>query len=113
MCKMINFVYFHVKVYFDEGHDVEARPLTSDEAEWSDQLFSSYEVFRIEPNPVDDSDPYIMVTVLITDCTSEIQNDDEKLNKVKFMWRYADNRPIVRLSASPGIFASPYNIPYS
>lgn len=94
-------------------YDVETGPLTSDEAEWIDQLFSSYEVFRFEPNPVDDSDPYIMAPVLITDCTSEIQNGDEKLNKVKFTWRYADNRPIVRLSASPGIFTSPYNIVYS
>lgn len=60
---------------------------------------------------------------LITDCTCEIQDGDEsstkslgsaeKLNTVKFTWRYTDNRPIVRLSASPGIFTSPYNIVYS
>ena len=46
-------------------------------------------------------------------CTCEVQTGDEKLNTVKFTWRYTDNRPIVRLSASPGIFTSPYNIVYS
>ena len=94
-------------------YEVEAGPLTSDEAGWIDQLFTSYFVMRIEPNPVDSYDPLIPVAVLITDSTCEIQNGDEKLNKVKFTWRYADNRPIVCLSASPGIFTSPYNITYS
>ena len=94
-------------------YEVEAGPLTSDEAEWIDQLFTSHDVMRIEENPVDSYDPLIPVPVLITDCTCEMQNGDEKLNKVKFIWRYADNRPIVRLSASPGIFTSPYNPVYS
>ena len=94
-------------------YEVKAGPLTSDEAEWIDQLCSSYDVFRIEPNEVDSSDPLIITPVLITDCTCEVQDGDEKLNTVKFTWRYADNRPIVRLSASPGIFTSPYNIIYS
>lgn len=93
--------------------EVEAGPLTSDEAEWIDQLFSSYEVFRIEPNEVDSYDPLILTPVLITDCTCEVQDGDEKLNTVKFTWRYEDNRPLVRLSASPGIFSTPYNIVYS
>lgn len=94
-------------------YEAETAPLTSDEAEWIDQLFTSYEVFRIEPDPTNEYDPLVMAQVLITDSTCEIQDGDEKLNKVKFTWRFADNRPLVRLSASPGIFTSPYNIVYT
>ena len=54
-----------------------------------------------------------MAFVLITDSTCEVQNGDDKLNSVKFTWRFAENRPYVRLSASPGIFTSPYNILFS
>ena len=94
-------------------YEVEAGPLTSDEAGWIDQLFSSHDVFLIEPDPTNSYDPLVLAPILITDATCEIQDGDEKLNKVKFTWRYTDNRPIVRLSASPGIFTSPYNIVYS
>ena len=94
-------------------YEVEAGPLTSDEAGWIDQLFSSHDVFRIEPDPTNSYDPLLLAPILITDATCEIQDGDEKLNTVKFTWRYTDNRPIVRLSASPGIFTSPYNIVYS
>lgn len=93
--------------------EVQTGPLTSDEAEWIDQLFSSYDVFRIEPDATNDVDPLVLAQILITDCTCEVQDGDDKLNTVKFTWRYADNRPIVRLSVSSGIFTSPYNIVYS
>lgn len=94
-------------------YEVEAGPLTSDEADWIDQLFSSHDVFRIEPDPTNSYDPLLLAPILITDATCEIQDGDEKLNKVKFTWRYTDNRPIVRLSASSGIFTEPYNLVYS
>lgn len=97
----------------EKTYEVQAQPLTSDEAEWIDQLFSSHDVFRIEPDPTNSYDPLVLAPILITDATCEIQDGDEKLNKVKFTWRYTDNRPIVRLSASRGIFTSPYNIVYS
>lgn len=97
----------------DKTYEVGTGPLTSDESGWIDQLFSSYDVFRVEPDATNSDEPLVLVPVLITDCTCEIQNGDEKLNTVKFTWRYTDNRPIVRLSASPGIFTSPYNIVYS
>ena len=94
-------------------YEVEAGPLTSDEAEWIEQLFSSYDVFRIEPDPTNYVDPLVLTPVLVTDGTCEVQDGDEKLNRVKFTWRYSDNRAIVRLSASSGIFTSPYYIVYS
>lgn len=95
--------------------DIRSRgtPLTSDEAWWIDQLFSSYDVFRIERDATNPDEPLVLTPVLITDCTCEIQDGDEKLNTVKFTWRHTDNHPIVRLSASHGIFTSPYNIVYS
>lgn len=94
-------------------YEVEAGPLTSDEAGWIDQFFSSHDVFRIEPDPTNSYDPLLLAPILITDSTCEIQDGDEKLNTVKFTWRYTDNRPIIRLSASPGIFTEPYNLVYS
>ena len=94
-------------------YEVEAGPLTSDEAGWIDQLFSSHDVFRIVPDPTNSYDPLVLAPILITDSTCEFQDGDEKLNKVKFTWRYEDNRPIVRLSASPGIFTEPYNLVFS
>lgn len=94
-------------------YEVEAGPLTSDEAEWIDQLLTSYDVFRVESDPTTPEDPYVFAQILITDSTCEVQDGDDKLNNVKFAWRYADNRPVVHLSASPGIFTSPYNIVFS
>lgn len=94
-------------------YEVEAKPLTSDEAEWIDQLFSSYDVFRIEPDATNADDPLVIVPVLITESTCEMQDGDEKPNSIKFKWRYANNRPIVHLPASPGIFTSPFNPIYS
>lgn len=94
-------------------YEVVAGPLTSDEAKWIDQLFTSYDVFRIEPNDCDDTDPLILSPVMITDITCEISDSDEKPNTAKFTWRHCDNRPIVRFSASLGIFTSPFDYRYS
>lgn len=97
----------------EKTYEVEAGPLTSDEAEWIDQLLTSYDVFRIEPGATNPDDPFLFAPILITDSTCEVHNADNKLNYVKFTWRYADNCPCVRMSASPGIFTSPYNIVFS
>ncbi len=97
----------------EKKYEVSAGPLTADEAQWLDQLLTSYEVFRFEPNDCDDTDPYILQHILITDMTCEISDSDEKPNTVKFTWRYTDNRPIVRFSASRGIFKSPFDYRYS
>lgn len=84
-------------------YEVQTGPFTSDEAGWIDQLFSSYDVFHIEPDATNPDEPLVRAPVLINDCTCEIHDGDEKLNTAKFTWRHTDNRPIVRLSASPGI----------
>ena len=86
---------------------------TSDEADWIHQLFCSYEVIRVERNKTDRYDPSTFAPVLITESTCEMQNGPDKQNTAKFTWRYADNRPVLHLTASPGIFTSPYNIVFS
>lgn len=93
-------------------YEVQSGPLTSDEADFIDQLFSSYEVYRIEQDVTNEDEPFVLAPVLVTDSTCEILHGDEKLNSVKFTWRYTDNRPIVHLAMSPGIFTSPYNIAF-
>lgn len=93
--------------------EVETGPLTSDEAEWIDQLCTSHQVMRIEANACDDTEPFLLVPILISDSDCEVSDTDEKPNTVKFTWRFEDNRPIVRLFASPGIFTQEYTLPYS
>lgn len=94
-------------------YEVQSGTITSDEAEWIDQLFTSYEVMRFVPNDCDDTEPYLFEQVLITDAHCEVNDGDEKPNTVKFTWRYADNRAIVRLTASPGIFTQEYDLRFS
>lgn len=88
-----------------KSHEVQTAPLTSDEAAWIDQLFTAHEVYRIIGGS--------HVPVLITDSTCEVQDGDEKLNSVKFTWRFADNRPAVSFPSSPNIFNENYNTVYS
>lgn len=97
----------------NKTYEVIAGPLTSDEADWIDQLFAAHTVMRFESGTLDENSPLVFAEVLISDCTCEISDSDEKPNTAKFTWRYADNRPIIRLSASPAIFTSPYNPVYS
>lgn len=97
----------------EQTFEVECGPLTSDECAWLDQLAASREVMRIVANPCDDSEPWLFAPVLVTDSSVEVSDTDEKPNTVKFTWRYADHRPHVLLSASPGIFKSPFNLPFS
>ena len=50
-----------------------------------------------------------LYTILITDFTSELSDSDEKLNSVKFTWRYADNRPKVNISEDSEVFTTEFN----
>lgn len=88
-------------------YEVQSGSLTSDEAEWIDQLFTSYNVTKKMYNVYDAANAMIQRQVLITDSTCEISDGDEKPNSVKFSWRFADNRALVRLSPSHNVFCSP------
>lgn len=95
----------------NKTYEVETGPLNSDEAEWIDQLCSSHEIMRIETDST--IGEQLFVHAIITESTCEISDTDEKLQTVKFTWRYVDNRPHVRMSTSPGIFTEQYTYPFS
>ncbi len=84
---------------------MQSAALTSDEAEWIGQLFTSHEVYCMKDGN--------QLPVLITDSTCEMQDGDDKLNTVKFTWRFADNRPAVSFPSSPNIFTEHYTQPFS
>lgn len=91
-------------------YEVQTAPLTSEECELMEQMLTSDEV-RIPygEGAEYETDFYAMMPVLITDFTSEISDGDEKLNTVKFTWRFAENRPKVSVPQSPGIFNDKFN----
>ncbi len=60
-----------------------------------------------------DTDFDALIPIIITDFTSELSDTDEKLNSVKFTWRFAQNRPKVAVPESPGIFKEKYNPTFS
>lgn len=99
--------------HITKTYETETGPLSSEEADCVERLVTSPSVMRIEPNPYDDTDPIMLVPVLITDSTCEITDADDRNNRVKFTWRFADNRPVLRLSASKGTFTSPYDPTFS
>lgn len=104
-------------LYYDrsssKSYQLDSAPLTSDEADLIDQLITSYEVFRIEYDRTSPESPFVMAPVLISDSSCEVNDGDSAPNSVKLTWRYAVNRPIVHLSASPGIFSSPFDSVFS
>lgn len=96
-------------------YEVESAALTSDECLQVEQMLTSPSV-RI-PYGLDvalyDTDFDALIPILITDFTSELSDTNEKLNSVKFTWRFAENRPKVAVPESPGIFNDKYNPTFS
>ena len=96
-------------------YEVESGPLTSDECVQIEQMLTSSSV-RI-PYGADcmkyDTDFEALRKILITDYTCEFSDTDEKLNKVKFTWRFADNTPSVDMPTTPGIFNQNFNPTFS
>lgn len=81
-------------------------PLTSDEADWVDQLISSHEVYHFAG--VGDM---VLHPILITGATCEVNNGNEAPNAVKFTWRFAENRPHLNLwnMSETRIFSKQFN----
>lgn len=96
-------------------YEVETGGLTSDECAQAEQMLTSPCV-RV-PFGHDavayETDFFAQTEILITDFTSEISNGDEKLNSVKFTWRFADNRPKTVAPYTPGIFNDKFQPPFS
>lgn len=91
----------------DKTYEVETAPMTQAEAEWVEQLFMSHSV-RLGTA----TDPDTLPEVIITNSTCEIDDNDEKLHKVKFTWQFVEHRPHLQTSARTDeqrIFTEPYN----
>ncbi len=92
-------------------YEVESGPLTADECLQVEQMFTS-PLVRVPltfGGIIFETDFDALYTILITDFTSELSDSDEKLNSVKFTWRYADNRPKVNISEDSEVFDSNFN----
>lgn len=101
--------------FYDISHskeyEVETGGLSRDECLQVEQMLTSPSV-RLPWGPdvsIYEVDFDALPTVLISDYTSEISDSDEKLNTVKFTWRFTDNRPKVNPPYSPGIFNNKFN----
>lgn len=98
-----------ISLFYDQtatkSYEAETEALTYEEAQWIDQLLTSYQAEIYVQGSI--------MPILITDMTCEISDFDEKPNSIKFTWRFASNRPVQQLSVSPNIFTSPYNQVFS
>lgn len=92
-------------------YEVESAALTSDECVQVEQMLTAPSVRVPFGNSVMfyETDFDALLPILITDFTSEFSDTDDKLNKVKFTWRFSENRPFVKLYESPGIFNDKFN----
>ena len=93
----------------EQTYEVQSAGLTADECSLAEQLFCSDDVRTPYESAPDDGDFDALRPVLITDSTSEIADDPEKPNTVKFTWRYAENRIAQRNPLGVGIFTEPYD----
>ena len=82
--------------------EVEAGPLLKFEADAIDELLSSLDVYKVDTVGGDS----VATPIVITESTCEIKESDGELPSVKFTWRYAPERPILRMPHSPGIFTN-------
>lgn len=93
----------------EQTYDVQSAGLTADECSLAEQMFCSDDVRTPYESAPDDGDFDALRPVLITDSTSEIADDPEKPNTVKFTWRYAENRIAQRNPLGVGIFTEHYD----
>lgn len=102
-------------ISISKDYEVESAPITSDECVQLEQLVTSSSV-RIPHGTEEnwyESDFDVLNKILITDYTAEFNNSDDKLNSVKFTWRFKDNRPKVVPPSMPGIFNDSFNPAFS
>lgn len=101
-------------VILSKEYETQTGPLTSDECEQMEQMLTSNQVhivFWKSANWV--ADVYSITPILITDFTSETTDGDDKLNTVKFTWRYTHNLPATHLPTTSDIFTDPFNPTFS
>ena len=96
-------------------YEVVTGALSSDECLQVEQMLTSPSVgVPFGPDEVMyETDFDALHIILISDFTSEISDGNDKLNSVKFTWRFADNKPKVAARNSPGIFNDKFNPVFS
>lgn len=98
----------------EQQFEFQADALSADTADWLTQLFTSRDV-RIIDRPYNEED-YLnesFPSVLITDSTSEVQDGDDELNKIKFIYRHASVRPGSRLRHPDRIHQDTFKNPFT
>lgn len=79
-------------------HEVNITTHSLEHALWLNQLMESHQV----------KNGANMKPVLISDITSEISDETNAVNKLKFSWRYADNSLTLETTHHNRIFTDPY-----
>lgn len=73
-----------VSMFYDQvdeqEHEVSTAPLSTEEADWLEQLLLSHKVQRMQ-------DGGTLVEVLVTDMTAEVTDSDEEYRRLKFTFR--------------------------
>ena len=95
------------------SYEVETGPLTSDEAEFIDQLFASASVYVTKAEDVGPAGATDPREAIITESTCEAYSGTDKLSSVKFTWRYRARRPLLSAYKPGDIFSEPYNPVFS
>lgn len=92
-------------------YEVESGGLSSDECVQVEQMLASPKVKIPSGHDVMvyETDFDALFEVLITDFTCEFSNSDEKMNSVKFTWRFSENRPHIEPPYTPEIFDDHFN----
>lgn len=98
----------------EQTFEVQAEGLSVDTARWLEELFASDNV-RLLNRPYGEEDylDEMFPAVLITDSTSEVQDGDEELNKVKFTYRHVSVRPDSRVTKRDRIHTDPFKNPFN
>ena len=85
----------------NKTYEATTSPLSQDESRWVEEFFISRDVRLGDISTTIDysdqslsySDPTSLPKVLISESSCEISDSNSELNRVKFTWRFADERP--------------------
>ena len=98
----------------EQTFEVQAEGLTLEKARWLEELFASDRVCLLNrPYGEEDYLDEMFPEVLITDSTSEAQDGDEELNKVKFTYRHVSSRPDSRIVKRDRIHTDQFKNPFN
>lgn len=97
----------------EQTYEVQSAGLTADECSLAEQMFCSDDVRTPYESAPDDGDFDALRLVLITDSTSEIADEPEKPNQVKFTWRYATNRINLQNPKSGDVFTDDFDFVFT